>query len=77
MVHAILELMPAIAGRSFHDDSTGLAVLTGAAAVTFALKAGGNSAVRLLTAVLMLWRLGAVGAIVLIRVWKARCSPLC
>lgn len=68
MVRAMLELMPAIAARSFDDDATGLAVLTGAAAVgavTAGLTVGRSQAVRLLTGVLLWWGVGAAGAIVL------------
>jgi predicted MFS family arabinose efflux permease len=70
MVRAVVELMPAIAAGAFDDDATGLAVLTGAAAVgavTAGLTVGRSKAVRLLTGVLLWWGLGAAGAILLTR----------
>jgi len=68
MVRAMVELVPAIAAGTFANDATGLAVLSGAAAigaVASGLSVGRGRAVRLLFGVLLWWGLGGVAAIVL------------
>lgn len=68
LVRAVVELIPAIAARSFGEDVTGLAVLTGSAAVgaiVSGLTVGRNGAARLLYGVLFWWGLGGLAAVVL------------
>lgn len=68
MVRAMIELMPAIAARTFASNATGIAVLTGAAAlgaVITGLTVGAARAAHLLCRVLLWWGLGAAAAIVL------------
>lgn len=69
-VRAMLELVPAIAAQSFSSAATGLAVLTGAAAVgavTSGLTVGRVSDARLLSQAIWWWAIGAVATIVLTR----------
>jgi MFS family permease len=68
MVRAIAELMPAIAAGIFTDNATGLAVLTGAAAVGAVgsgLSMGSGRPARLLRGALLWWGLGAVTTVLL------------
>lgn len=68
MVRAMAELMPAIAAGIFADNATGLAVLTGAAAlgaVGSGLSMGSGRPARLLYGALLWWGLGAVAAVLL------------
>lgn len=68
LVRSVVELIPAIAAKSFGEDVTGLAVLTGSAAVgaiMSGLTVGRRSAASLLYGVLFWWGLGGVAAIAL------------
>ncbi|RWR29058.1 MFS transporter [Sinirhodobacter populi] len=68
LVRAMIELAPAIAARSFPDNATGLAVVTGAAAfgaVCAGLTMGPVSSRRLLYSVLLWWGLGAAASVAL------------
>lgn len=68
VVRSLLELVPAIAARTFTNTTTGLAVLTGAAAlgaVISGLTVRGGASDRLLYTVVLWWGLGALAAIAL------------
>ncbi len=70
MVRAVMELMPVIAAQSFADAVTGLAMLTGSAAVgavLAGLSVGQRAPVHLLRQAPMWWAIGAVTAIFLAR----------
>lgn len=70
MVRAVMELMPVIAAQSFADAVTGLAMLTGSAAVgavLAGLSVGQRAPVQLLRQAPMWWAFGAVAAIFLAR----------
>ena len=70
MVRAVMELMPVIAAQSFADAVTGLAMLTGSAAVgavLAGLSVGQPTPVHLLRQAPIWWAFGAVTAIFLAR----------
>lgn len=70
MVRAVMELMPVIAAQAFGEAVTGLAVLTGAAAVGAVLagiSVGQRATAQLLRHAPVWWALGAITAIFLAR----------
>ena len=74
VVRVMIELMPAIAARTFSDNATGLAVLTGAVAfgaVASGLTMSAGNAKRLFYGVPLWWGLGAVAAIALTQAWSS------
>lgn len=68
LVRSVVELMPVIAAATFFDEITGLAVLTGAAAVGAILSGvtvGNRPPVALLCSVPVWWGLGAISSVAL------------
>jgi len=70
IVRSMIELMPAIAVRTYPGNAMGLALLTGSAAfgaIISGLTIGRRAPVRLLYDVMLLWGLGAIAAVLLTR----------
>jgi len=69
VVRSVLELVPAVAAKTFADAPTGLAVLTGAAAVGAVISGltvrSGNSR-QLLSSVMTWWGIGAIASVGLV-----------
>jgi len=69
VARSVLELVPVVAASTFRDTSTGLAVLTGAAAVgavTAALTVSNGASRRLIESVLLWWATASLASILLV-----------